>query len=82
MAIVDTDWREGRVYPSAASGNHVRGPVSRDLHCAYCYKPVMGLAIEWETTIWHGPCALGFIVRLMRDVHEYELRAGNIGAYP
>jgi hypothetical protein len=44
--------------------------------CFYCGEPVRDPAIEWSGTagqIWlHPPCALDFVVRLTRDIHEYQ----------
>ncbi len=53
-----------------------RSMVACGERCFYCGALVTDPAILWmgsSGTLWlHPPCALDFIVRLTRDVHEYQ----------
>lgn len=46
--------------------------------CFYCSKPVDGRGVCWIGSfelVLHAECTVELMIRLMRDVHEYELRS-------
>ena len=65
------------------------GPwVERDEHpCFYCGKaldaePAIGWIGQTSEIYLHARCTVEFILRMFRDVHQWELKTGNLVTAP
>lgn len=69
-----------RVDPQLGTGAHLLSAVG--CQCHYCGRRIeRDPAIRWygfdSDTYFHGPCALDYLARFARDVHQWQLETGD-----